>query len=139
MLPRLYREAPLNSIWEGSGNVQGLDVLRTMVKEPDALEVVLLELEQARGRDRHFDVHLEQLRAAARTFDRPDSETSARRWVEDLALALSASLLLRHAPPVVAEAYCAGRLGEQRRLEYGGLPESVQLRALVERALPAGS
>jgi putative acyl-CoA dehydrogenase len=139
MLPRLYREAPLNSIWEGSGNIQCLDVLRTMIKEPAALEVVLLELEEARGRDRQFDVHLEQLKAAARTFDRPDSETSARRWVEDLALALSASLLLRHAPAAVAEAYCAARLGAQRRLEYGGLPDSAQLRALVERALPAGS
>ena len=137
IMPRLYREAPVNSIWEGSGNVQCLDVLRTLHKEPKTLDAVFTELDAARGRDRRFDVHLERLKHAAR--DLQESEAGARRWIEDLALSLSASLLLRHAPGLVADAYCASRLADERHLECGTLPESVRLRALVERALPGST
>jgi putative acyl-CoA dehydrogenase len=128
-LPRLYREAPLNSIWEGSGNVQCLDLLRSLRKEPDALDALLGEIERARGMHAGLDRHVLQLRAAP-----VPAESGARRWVEDLALGLSASLLLRYAPELVAESYCRSRLGESRGLEYGGLADGVAVGALVERA-----
>lgn len=135
VLPRLYREAPLNSIWEGSGNVQCLDLLRSLRKDPDALAVLLQEIESANGLDRAFDRHVAQLkRVVARA--EATAEVRARRIVEDLALALSASLLLRAGEARVAEAYCSSRLGEDRSLEYGGLPEGLDLGALIERALP---
>jgi putative acyl-CoA dehydrogenase len=134
-MPRLYREAPLNSIWEGSGNVQCLDLLRTLRKEPDARAVLFSEINQSRGLERHLDQRILQLEAAAVSGE-PPTEAQARRVVEDFALALSASLLLRCAPAMVAESYCVSRLGEERSLEYGGLPEGLPLGALVERAFP---
>jgi putative acyl-CoA dehydrogenase len=128
-LPRLYREAPLNSIWEGSGNVQCLDLLRSLRKEPEALAALLAEIERARSMHAGLDLHVAQLKAAV-----VPGENAARRWLEDLALALSASLLLRHAPGFVAETYCNARLGDARGLEYGGLPDGAPVSALVERA-----
>jgi putative acyl-CoA dehydrogenase len=133
-LPRLYREAPVNAIWEGSGNVIALDVLRAIRREPDALPALLAELRLARGADRRFDAWLAQLDAALA--DGSDPEPRARGLVEALALGLQASLLFRGAPDEVAEGFCAARLDPQRGLGFGALPAGAALRSIVERAAP---
>ncbi|WP_050897043.1 acyl-CoA dehydrogenase family protein [Patulibacter medicamentivorans] len=146
-MPLLYRDAPLMSIWEGSGNVAALDVLRAMVKEPEGLPAFLAECELATGADRRFDAHLAATRArVAGLFDPDDprdpgerltgAQFEARRIVEDLGVTLQASLLLRHAPAAVSDAFCAGRLGDGGRA-YGTLPRGVDATAIVDRALPA--
>ncbi|MGI8411677.1 MAG: acyl-CoA dehydrogenase family protein [Solirubrobacteraceae bacterium] len=146
-LPLLYRDAPLGSIWEGAGNVCALDVLRAMVKDPDGLPSFLAECELASGGDARLDAHLGRVRAqtaallvggAQRSPERRlyESQFAARGVVEDLALALQASLLVRHAPPAVADAFCAARLGGGGGRVYGTLPSGVDARALVDRALP---
>jgi len=130
-MPRLYREAPLASIWEGSGNVMSLDVLRALARTPAALDVFLAELEQARGADRRLDAHLDGLRAEFANLD--DIETRARRVVERMALGLQGSLLVRHAPPAVADAFCAARLDRDAGLEYGTLPAGTDFETIIER------
>jgi len=136
-MPLLYRDAPLGSIWEGSGNVAALDVLRAMVKEPDGLPAFLQECELAVGGDARFDSHLAAVRQeAADVFSRPEPQFEARRMVEDLAVTLQASLLVRHSPPAVADAFCASRLGGQSGRVYGTLPPSVDAKAIIDRALP---
>jgi len=132
-MPRLLRDSPLNSIWEGSGNVAALDVLRVMSKEPDALPAFMAELEQARGGDLRLDGHLDKLRGSPVT----DPQWEARRLVEDLALGLQGSLLVRHAPPEVAHAFCASRLHGHSGRAFGTLPTQVDAEAIVERALAA--
>jgi putative acyl-CoA dehydrogenase len=132
-MPRLLRDAPLNSIWEGSGNVAALDVLRATVKEPDGLPAFLAECELGRGANPLLDAHLDRLRSATAP---AEPQFEARRLVEELALALQASLLVRHAPAAVADAFCASRLGEGGRV-FGTLPASVDAPAIVERALAA--
>jgi putative acyl-CoA dehydrogenase len=134
-MARLLRDAPLNGIWEGSGNVMSLDVLRAMVKEPAGLPAFLAECELARGADARLDAHLDGLGPTLRALAGPDAEWVARRVVEDLALAFQASLLVRHAPPAVADAFCAGRLGEARGQAFGTLPAGVDGNAIVARAL----
>jgi putative acyl-CoA dehydrogenase len=147
-MPLLYRDAPLNSIWEGSGNVAALDVLRAIVAEPQGLPAFLAECELAAGGDARLDTHLMHAReGAARAFAEDDglpagerlyaAQFGARRVVEDLALALQASLLVRHAPPAVADAFCAARLGGEGGRVYGTLPAGVDAAAIIERALPA--
>jgi putative acyl-CoA dehydrogenase len=136
-MPRLLRDAPLNGIWEGSGNVISLDVLRALAREPDGLPAFLAECELGRGADRRLDAHLEALPGTLRELAGPDAQWLARRAVEDLALALQGSLLVRHAPPPVADAFCAGRLGEQRGRVFGTLPRGLDGAAVVERALAA--
>jgi len=136
-MPLLYRDAPLNSIWEGSGNVAALDVLRAMAKEPDGLPAFLAECELATGGDRRLDAHLGSLRErAAAVFSGEDPQFEARRMVEELALGLQASLLVRHAPAALADAFCATRLGGEGGRVYGTLPAGTDARAIVERALP---
>jgi putative acyl-CoA dehydrogenase len=144
-MPLLYRDAPLNSIWEGSGNVLALDVLRAMVKEPAGLPAFLGECERAGGADRRFDAHLARVREhAVAVFSGEGSgeerllhsQFQARRIVEDLAVALQASLLIRHAPPAVADAFCAARLGGEGGRVYGTLPAGVDAPAIVDRAHP---
>ena len=136
-LPLLYRDAPLNSIWEGSGNVAALDVLRAMVKEPAGLPAFLEECELAAGADGRLDAHLRHVREqAVEVFGSEEPQFHARRVVEDLAVALQASLLVRHAPPAVADAFCASRLAGQGGRVYGTLPAGVDAGAIVERALP---
>lgn len=132
-LARLYREAPLNSIWEGSGNVQCLDVLRAAAREPEALAAVVAEVEAARGADRRLDAWAERLRGELARRD--DPEPRARRLVERLALGLQASLLVRHAPPAVADAFCASRLDDGGHA-FGTLPPGADLGALVDRHDP---
>jgi putative acyl-CoA dehydrogenase len=136
-MPRLYRDSPLNSIWEGSGNVATLDVLRAMVKEPEGLPAFLEECELAAGADRRLDAHLARVKEQiGGLVDMGDTQWMARRVVEDLAVALQASLLVRHAPPAVADALCAGRLGDGGRV-FGTLPAGVDAEPIVERALAA--
>ncbi|HEX5308738.1 MAG TPA: acyl-CoA dehydrogenase family protein [Solirubrobacteraceae bacterium] len=133
-MPRLYREAPLTSIWEGSGNVMSLDVLRALVKTPRTLEVFMHELREAHGADARLDAHVSKLQ---KQFTDPATlEVRARRIVESMALALQASLLVRHAPPAVADAFCASRLGADGGLEYGTLPAGTDFEAIVERGRP---
>jgi putative acyl-CoA dehydrogenase len=131
-LPRLYRESPVNSVWEGSGNVNCLDVLRTLGREPESREAFVAELELARGGDRSLDSALSRL---GPELDAADEHT-ARRLVENLALALQASLLVRHAPPEVADAFCATRLGDDGGRAYGTLPPGTATAAIVERHRP---
>jgi putative acyl-CoA dehydrogenase len=130
-MPRLYRDVPVNAIWEGSGNVQCLDVLRALAREPETGEAVLAEIRQAAGADRRLDAHTERLADALR---QPD-ERSARRLVEALALGLQASLLVRHAPAAVADAFCAARLGDGG-LAFGTLPAGADTAAVGRRAWP---
>jgi putative acyl-CoA dehydrogenase len=132
-LPRLLRDSPLNSIWEGSGNVSALDVLRALVREPEALPAFLAECEEARGGHVRLDSLLDRLARLAPE----DPEFEARRVVGELALALQASLLVRHAPPEVADAFCAGRLENVGGRVFGTLPAGVDTPAIVERALAA--
>ncbi|MFI6369942.1 acyl-CoA dehydrogenase family protein [Streptomyces sp. NPDC050546] len=133
-MPRHYREAPLLSIWEGSGNVNALDVLRALSREPGTAEALFGELDLARGADARLDA------AVTRLKDRlPEaSQTTARRLVEQMALTLQASLLVRYAPPAVADAFCASRLGGDWGQAFGTLPETAGLDAILERALPGG-
>ncbi len=131
-LPRLYREAPVNSIWEGSGNVQCLDVLRVLRQQPRALDALYEIAERARGANRSLDAALSRAKSELRA----PEEAHARRVVSQLARLLSASLLVQHAPSAVADAYCATRLPDERT-DYGELPEGVDAGALLLRALPA--
>ncbi|MDX1649732.1 MAG: isovaleryl-CoA dehydrogenase [Myxococcota bacterium] len=136
VMPRLYREAPVNAIWEGSGNVICLDVLRAMVREPDSLPALRAELAVARGADRRLDAWLDALEAELARKD--EVELRARGLVERMALALQASLLVRHAPPAVADAFCAGRLGAEGApgRVFGTLPAGLDLDAVITRAMP---
>ncbi|MFL5820604.1 MAG: isovaleryl-CoA dehydrogenase [Solirubrobacteraceae bacterium] len=133
-MPRLYREAPLSSIWEGSGNVMCLDVLRALARTPVGLESFLAEVELAAGGDERLDRFVSELREEFA--DLTDIETRARRVVERMALALQASLLVRHSPPAVADAFCASRLDGDRGHEYGTLPAGADLGAIVARHTP---
>ena len=136
-MPQLLRDAPLNGIWEGSGNVMSLDVLRAMSREPEGLPAFLAECELARGSDARLDAHLDALPALLAELAGDDAQWLARRAVEDLAVAFQASLLVRNAPPAVADAFCAGRLGKSRGRAFGTLPRGVDGAAIVERALAA--
>jgi putative acyl-CoA dehydrogenase len=133
-MPRLYREAPLASIWEGSGNVMSLDVLRALVRTPRSLEVFMQEVREAQGADARLDAHVHKLE---RQFSDPATlESRARRIVEGMALALQGSLLVRHGAPAVADAFCASRLGGDGGLEYGTLPAGTDFEAILERGRP---
>jgi putative acyl-CoA dehydrogenase len=137
-MPLLYRDAPLNSIWEGSGNVAALDVLRALAKEPEGFPAFIAECELAAGGDDRLDAHLIHAREAVEAaFAQEEPQFAARRVVEDLALALQASLLVRYAPPAVADAFCAARFGGDSGRVYGTLPSGVDAKAIIDRALPA--
>ncbi|HTA36643.1 MAG TPA: acyl-CoA dehydrogenase family protein [Solirubrobacteraceae bacterium] len=132
-MPRLYREAPLASIWEGSGNVMSLDVLRALTRSPRALEVFMHEVREAQGADARLDARVRELEAQ---FGDPTTlETRARRVVESMALCLQGSLLVRHGAPAVADAFCASRLSGDGGLEYGTLPAGVDFEAIISRSL----
>jgi putative acyl-CoA dehydrogenase len=136
-MPLLYRDAPLGSIWEGSGNVAALDVLRAMVKEPEGLPAFMAECELGAGADPRLDAHMKGVRErAAAALEGEDPQFEARRVVEDLALALQGSLLVRHAPPAVADAFCATRLAGEGGRVYGTLPAGADAGAIIERAYP---
>ncbi|MFJ4876443.1 acyl-CoA dehydrogenase family protein [Streptomyces sp. NPDC088745] len=133
-MPRLLRESPLNSLWEGSGNVQALDVLRALQREPSALNAFLTEVGQARGADHRLDGAIKNLLTELADLD--GIEGRARRLVERMALVLQGSLLVRWAPSEVADAFCASRLGGDWGSAFGTLPNSLDLGAVVERARP---
>src|SRR2546421_2603405 len=133
-MAQFYRDIQIGTVWEGSGNVLALDVLRAMRNEPEGLPAFLAECERAAGQDPRFDAHLAATRERVVGLGDGDPEWLARRVVEDLAIALQASLLLRGAPAFVADAYCAGRLGEGGRA-FGTLPSGVDAGAIIERAL----
>jgi putative acyl-CoA dehydrogenase len=134
VLPRLYRECPVNSIWEGSGNVICLDVLRAMTREPNSFEAFMLEIRKGAGADRRLDSYVAAL--VADVGNVADFAPQARRLVERLAVALQGSLLVRHAPPAVADAFCASRLAGDWGQAFGTLPPKVDFSAIVERARP---
>ncbi len=134
-MPRLYREAPLASIWEGSGNVMSLDVLRALSRSPRSWEVFLGEVQQAQGADARLDARVEELQGQLQG-DPATLETRARRVVEDMALCLQGSLLVRHADPAVADAFCASRLAGDGGLEYGTLPAGSDFEGIIARGLP---
>ncbi|MER5183037.1 acyl-CoA dehydrogenase family protein [Streptomyces sp. NPDC002896] len=135
-MPRLLRESPLNSIWEGSGNVQALDVLRALQREPQALNAFLQEVGQTRGADHRLDAAIKDLLTELADLD--GIEARARRLVERMALVLQGSLLVRYAPPAVADTFCASRLGGDWGTAFGTLPHSLDLGSVVERARPVG-
>ncbi|WP_315387149.1 acyl-CoA dehydrogenase family protein [uncultured Stenotrophomonas sp.] len=132
MLPRLYRQAPLNSIWEGSGNIQCLDVLRALAREPQVLPVLVAELETASGHDANYDQAVQALRDV---LSATPSEAQARVVTERLALLLQAAVLL-HAESPVAGAFVRSRLAGEHGLAFGTLPEGIDLQAVMARALP---
>jgi putative acyl-CoA dehydrogenase len=129
-MPRLYREAPLNSVWEGSGNVNALDVLRAMAREPQSVEVFFAEVELAD--DARITAAVSDLSKDLGEAD----EVSARRLVERLAMTLQASLLVRHAPDFVADAYIASRLEGDWGSAFGTLGRRTAFSKIVERAAP---
>ncbi|HEY3178028.1 MAG TPA: isovaleryl-CoA dehydrogenase [Casimicrobiaceae bacterium] len=133
-LARVYREAPVNSIWEGSGNVICLDVMRAARREPATLDAALAEIDQARGGNRYLDAYAASLRELSAA---TDDQAGARRFTQALAVALSASLLVRHAPPFVADAFCASRLRANVAFSgaaFGTLPKDVDTATLIRRA-----
>jgi putative acyl-CoA dehydrogenase len=133
-MPRLYRQAPLNSIWEGSGNIMCLDVLRALKKHPRTLEALETELAPAiRGSEalRRYASRLMSELA------HPDMlETRARRIVEGIALALQAAILVQHAPDAIARAFCTSRLDGNGGQTFGTLPAATDFGAILARAWP---
>ncbi|WNO71650.1 acyl-CoA dehydrogenase family protein [Streptomyces sp. AM8-1-1] len=131
-MPRLLRESPLNSIWEGSGNVQALDLLRALQREPQALNAFLQEVGRARGADHRLDAAIKDLLTELADLD--GIEARGRRLAERIALVLQGSLLVRWAPPEVSDAFCASRLGGDWGTAFGTLPHTLDLASVVERA-----
>jgi len=132
--PRLYREAPVNAIWEGSGNVQCLDVLRAMSRTPAVVDVFFAELGKARGANAGLDRCVEALKVEFA--DRTDFEYRSRQIVDRMALTMQAALLVQHAPSAVADAFCASRLEGAGHRQYGTLPRTADCAAIIERATP---
>jgi putative acyl-CoA dehydrogenase len=134
-MPRLFRESPLASIWEGSGNVQCLDVLRAMVKEPSSLEAFFDETLEAAGAEPRLDPYVTKLRDEI-PGDVETIQLRARRVVEKMALALQASLLVRYGDPAVADAFCASRLDDDWGHAFGTLPPATNFARIIERHSP---
>jgi putative acyl-CoA dehydrogenase len=133
-MPRLYREAPLMGIWEGSGNVSALDALRAMATKPECIEVLFDELDQAH--EPRLDAHVAALKA--QLGDPQTLEYRGRKVAEDISLAMQGALLVRHGHPAVAEAFLASRLGGQWGGAFGTLPTGLDLAPIIERALVKG-
>ncbi|OZC58356.1 DNA alkylation response protein [Rhodococcus sp. RS1C4] len=130
-MPRLFRESPLMSIWEGSGNVAALDSLRALAKQPDVVEAYFTEVTSAAGADSRLDDAI--ARVGKELADSTDMEYRARRVVELMALVFQGSLLVRHGDPAVADAFCASRLGEDWGGAFGTLPTGLDTAAIVAR------
>jgi len=133
-MPRLFRESPVNAIWEGSGNIQCLDVLRAMQKTPVVVEAFFREVGLAKGASATLDRWVDALHRELG--DLEGIEYRARAIVERMALAIQGALLLQHAPQAVADAFCASRLAEGGHRNYGTLPRGVDCAAIIERATP---
>ena len=132
IMPRLYREAPLNSIWEGAGNVNCLDVLRAMSKEPASAHTFLDEVDRAQGMDARLDAAVGRLKRDMSDFS--SIEIRARRLVEQMALVLQGALLLQYGQAAVADAFCASRLAGDWGRAFGTLPVGTDFAAIIERA-----
>ena len=138
-MPRLYREAPLMGIWEGSGNVSALDTLRAMATRPECVDVLFDELAKTTGQDPRLDTHVDALTSELK--DHADIATiqyRARKIAEDISLALQGSLLVRHGHPAVAEAFLATRMGGAWAGAFGTMPTGLDLAPILERALVKG-
>lgn len=133
-MPRLYRDAPLNSLWEGTGNVQCLDALRAMHKDPTSVEVLIDELRKSAGAHPAYDAHLRRIETELA--DRSHLELRARRVVESLALALEAAVLIESGHAAVSDAFCVSRLGGDQGLCFGTLPTGTDIDAILNRAWP---
>ncbi|MEW9515763.1 acyl-CoA dehydrogenase family protein [Streptomyces tubercidicus] len=139
-MPRLYREAPLLSIWEGSGNVAALDVLRALGKEPAALDAFFAEVETAAGADRRLDAAVAGVRKMLGGLGDPEqAQLRARSLAERMALVLQGSLLVRYSDPAVADAFCASRLDGEWGNAFGTLPAGTDLTSILERARPGAA
>jgi putative acyl-CoA dehydrogenase len=137
IMPRLFRESPVNAIWEGSGNVQCLDILRAIQKEPEVLEAYFNELQRAVGADKRFDSFVTRLKTEFGTTPKEQWQYKARYFADHMAIALQAALLLQHAPAYIADAFCASRLTAHSSANYGCLPTGLDPRAIIKRALSA--
>ncbi|MFI1252708.1 acyl-CoA dehydrogenase family protein [Streptomyces netropsis] len=139
-MPRLYREAPLLSIWEGSGNVAALDVLRALAKEPAGLDAYFAEVDAAAGADARLDAAAARLRELLGALSDPHrAQLLARRVAEQLTLVLQGSLLVRHSTPAVADAFCASRLGGEWGHAFGTLPTGTDLGPIIDRVVAKDS
>ena len=135
IMPRLFRESPVNSIWEGSGNVQCLDMLRAMGRNPGSVDAYMDEVQAGAGSDRRLDQYVARL--GSELLDPSSIEYRARGVVEKMALALQGSLLVRYGDQAVADAFCASRLGEHSSgLTFGAMPRGLDCAAIIERATP---
>ncbi|MBH69260.1 MAG: DNA alkylation response protein [Rhodospirillaceae bacterium] len=134
IMPRLYREAPLNSIWEGSGNIIGLDVLRAIKRQPETLSVLFKELDLGRGTDPNLDKAIDELHTEIENFEQ--LEGSMRIITERMAMTLQASLLTRFAPAPVARAFCTSRLGNRYSGAFGTLSPGCDLDSIIDRGMP---
>jgi putative acyl-CoA dehydrogenase len=133
-MPRLFRQSPLNSIWEGSGNVMCLDTLRALARQPKSAEVLAAEIAPALGKNAAFDRHVARLQKELRDAD--GIETRARSLTQDIALAMQAALLLRFAPAAVSEAFCASRLAGEWGHVLGTLTKNTDFETILQRAWP---
>ncbi len=133
-MPLLFRESPLNSVWEGSGNVNALDVLRALTREPEALNAWIVEVGRARGEDPRLDRAVDHVLETLA--DTTALEVGARRLAGAMAACLQGALLVRHAPAAVADAFCASRLGMEYGGTFGTLPRGTDLAAIVTRTTP---
>ncbi len=134
-LPRLFRQSPLNGVWEGSGNVICLDVLRAIAREPETLDAYWEEVNLAAGSDRRLDESVKMLRKECD--DAEAIESRARGLVEHLALVFQGALLVRHAPAPIADAFCASRLAGDTGHAFGTMPPGIDMRSIIDRARPA--
>ncbi|HET7335519.1 MAG TPA: acyl-CoA dehydrogenase family protein [Rhizomicrobium sp.] len=133
VMPRIFRQSPLNSIWEGSGNVICLDVLRAMSREPDSVAAFMAELDSAHGGDARLD---REIGALKDRLAKPAGEQGARRLVERMALALQGAVLVKNGPAFVADAFCATRLGDIPGVAYGAFDAKIDTDAIITRAMP---
>ena len=134
IMPRLFRESPVNAIWEGSGNVQCLDILRAIEKQPDVLDAYFMELQKAQGANRHFDTFLNDIKSEFT--DTNTLQYRGRIIADKMALGLQAALLLQHSTSDVADAFCLSRLASNGGSNYGTMPTEINCAAIVERAAP---
>ncbi|RAV01129.1 acyl-CoA dehydrogenase family protein [Mycolicibacter senuensis] len=137
LMPRLYREAPLMGIWEGSGNVSALDTLRALATQPDSVTVLFDELADSAGQDVRLDAHVAALKTQLGDLggDLQGAQYRARKIAEDICLALQGALLVRHGHPAVAEAFLATRLDGRWGGAFGTLPAGLELGSILERSL----
>ena len=133
-MPLLYRESPVNSVWEGSGNVNALDVLRAIERSPESLAAWINEVGSVRGEDRRLDAAAESV--LTELADMRNAESKARRITSRMAAVLQGVQLVKHSDPLVADAFCASRLGGDWDGTFGTLPANIDFRAIIERATP---